>query len=113
MGKRVLYMLLKVSPNLHLLTFPPSLDPTFRTDSVFFVEHDERCRKFTMHESVLMIVMRDEIATTMRLLGVTRLDQLGPHLVCPQFPPRIFHLPLFMSLTPLDLIPSFWMIGER
>jgi hypothetical protein len=25
--------------------------------------------------------MRDEIATTMRLLGVTRLDQLGPHLV--------------------------------
>lgn len=27
--------------------------------------------------------MRDEIATTMRLLGVTKLDQLGPHLVCP------------------------------
>jgi hypothetical protein len=27
------------------------------------------------------LVMRDEIATTMRLLGVTRLDQLGPHLV--------------------------------
>jgi hypothetical protein len=32
-----------------------------------------------------MIVMRDEIATTMRLLGVTRLDQLGPHLVSPSF----------------------------
>ena len=26
--------------------------------------------------------MRDEIATTMRLLGVNRIDQLGPHLVC-------------------------------
>lgn len=25
--------------------------------------------------------MRDEIETTMRLLGVTKLDQLGPHLV--------------------------------
>jgi L-lactate dehydrogenase (cytochrome) len=25
--------------------------------------------------------MRDEIQTTMRLLGVTRLDQLGPHLL--------------------------------
>lgn len=27
------------------------------------------------------IVMRDEIETTMRLLGVTKLSQLGPHLV--------------------------------
>lgn len=25
--------------------------------------------------------MRDEIEVTMKLLGVTRLDQLGPHLV--------------------------------
>lgn len=25
--------------------------------------------------------MRDEIETTMRLLGVTKLDQLGPHLL--------------------------------
>jgi L-lactate dehydrogenase (cytochrome) len=25
--------------------------------------------------------MRDEIQTTMRLLGVTRIDQLGPHLI--------------------------------
>jgi len=36
----------------------------------------------SFYESVLILVMRDEIATTMRLLGVTRLDQLGPHLVC-------------------------------
>jgi hypothetical protein len=38
-----------------------------------------------------MLVMRDEIATTMRLLGVTRLDQLGPHLVS-QFlhPSKVF-----------------------
>jgi isopentenyl diphosphate isomerase/L-lactate dehydrogenase-like FMN-dependent dehydrogenase len=26
-------------------------------------------------------VLRDEIQTTMRLLGVNRIDQLGPHLV--------------------------------
>lgn len=44
--------------------------------------------------SELISVMRDEIATTMRLLGVTRLDQLGPHLVSLLIPPRIFHLPL-------------------
>lgn len=31
-------------------------------------------------------VMRDEIETTMRLLGVTKLSQLGPHLVRPGFP---------------------------
>jgi L-lactate dehydrogenase (cytochrome) len=41
----------------------------------------ESCQN--LNESALISVMRDEIATTMRLLGVTRLDQLGPHLVCP------------------------------
>jgi hypothetical protein len=38
---------------------------------------------------LMILVMRDEIATTMRLLGVTKLDQLGPHLVCP--PPCPLH----------------------
>lgn len=32
------------------------------------------------------VVMRDEIETTMRLLGVTKLSQLGPHLVRPGSP---------------------------
>lgn len=27
------------------------------------------------------VVVRDEVQTTMRLLGVTKLTQLGPHLV--------------------------------
>lgn len=30
-------------------------------------------------------VLRDEIQTTMRLLGVNRIDQLGPHLVSRTF----------------------------
>lgn len=28
-----------------------------------------------------VVVVRDEVQTTMRLLGVTKLSQLGPHLV--------------------------------
>jgi L-lactate dehydrogenase (cytochrome) len=28
-----------------------------------------------------LVVLRDEIQTTMRLLGVNRINQLGPHLV--------------------------------
>jgi hypothetical protein len=39
-------------------------------------------RGYREEEEADQSVMRDEIATTMRLLGVTRLDQLGPHLVC-------------------------------
>lgn len=34
-------------------------------------------------------VMRDEIETTMRLLGVTKLSQLGPHLVRSGLPPPL------------------------
>jgi L-lactate dehydrogenase (cytochrome) len=30
---------------------------------------------------VTIVVLRDEVQTTMRLLGVTRVSQLGPHLV--------------------------------
>jgi L-lactate dehydrogenase (cytochrome) len=29
----------------------------------------------------MVIVLRDEIETTMRLLGVTNVSQLGPHLL--------------------------------
>lgn len=46
----------------------------------------------SFYESVLILVMRDEIATTMRLLGVTRLDQLGPHLVSQSRLPSILGL---------------------
>jgi hypothetical protein len=49
---------------------------------------------------LMILVMRDEIATTMRLLGVTRLDQLGPHLVCP------FPCPLSL---PYHFIWSHWL----
>jgi hypothetical protein len=49
--------------------------------------------------------MRDEIATTMRLLGVTRLDQLGPHLVSPSEPCiSIPHIPR----PTLILLPPFF-----
>lgn len=34
----------------------------------------------------IMSVLRDEIETTMRLLGVTKLSQLGPHLVSKPIP---------------------------
>jgi hypothetical protein len=62
------------------------------------------------YESVLILVMRDEIATTMRLLGVTRLDQLGPHLVSP-LPPypssRVFTPIPFPSVSSLPItVPS-------
>jgi L-lactate dehydrogenase (cytochrome) len=72
-----------------------------------FIVHSTRtdfmCRRLFEHrallyyKSVLILVMRDEIATTMRLLGVTRLDQLGPHLVS-QFlhPSRVFTSNLFL-----------------
>jgi L-lactate dehydrogenase (cytochrome) len=40
---------------------------------------------------LILAVMRDEIESTMRLLGVTKLSQLGPHLVSEQGPTgRVF-----------------------
>ncbi|ODN87112.1 L-lactate dehydrogenase (cytochrome) [Cryptococcus wingfieldii CBS 7118] len=41
-------------------------------------------------------IMRDEIETTMRLLGVTRLDQLGPHLLNTRaLDPLVFEQPVW------------------
>jgi hypothetical protein len=60
-----------------------------------------------------MIVMRDEIATTMRLLGVTRLDQLGPHLVS-QFllPSKVFTSTRFPPVSSLSDTAKTKRIGE-
>jgi len=61
------------------------------------------------YEAVLILVMRDEIATTMRLLGVTRLDQLGPHLVSQPCLPS--NLGLLVCFIPLPLVLP--IRGER
>ena len=39
------------------------------------------CLSAWASRAVLMEVLREEISSTMRLLGCTRLDQLGPHLL--------------------------------
>jgi len=36
------------------------------------------------------VVLQEEVDTAMRLLGVTRIDQLGPQYACPPYP----HFPL-------------------
>ncbi|OXC64351.1 hypothetical protein AYX13_06242 [Cryptococcus neoformans] len=46
-------------------------------------------------------IMRDEIETTMRLLGVTKLDQLGPHLLNTK------------ALDPLVFDQPMWGPGEK
>lgn len=45
------------------------------------IRGDHRAEKSDVHGLVCGVVMRDEIETTLRLLGVTNLSQLGPHLV--------------------------------
>lgn len=59
---------------------------------------------FAFYVPELILVMRDEIATTMRLLGVTRLDQLGPHLVSPS---TILHMPTFKHF-PFSRVLEDW-----
>lgn len=50
--------------------------------------------------------MRDEIATTMRLLGVTKIDQLGPHLVSM----LDYHMATSHALIHSSSIPRRWTL---
>jgi L-lactate dehydrogenase (cytochrome) len=45
-------------------------------------------------------VVRDEIQTTMRLLGVTKLSQLGPHLV--RYPPLSITSPAHLGSVTVE-----------
>lgn len=54
---------------------------TYGREGVVHAIESKRDDASTRGILICRLVMRDEIATTMRLLAVNRIDQLGPHLV--------------------------------
>jgi hypothetical protein len=56
------------------------------------------------------LVLQEEVDTAMRLLGVTRIDQLGPQYV-PSTPHC--HLPIFLFSFPVGRSACSGLWGER